>query len=173
MKYAFIIGSNAFVVPSKVITYAENGSDNEFLRINSIHHDQAPPSPQTYLNCDINLNDLDGTPVNVVDNKLVNASLYEIQTSQYNVKVNRPDGSTLVHIHQLDDEAAMTLEHNITAELEVNTPVAVIRIFGEFKLGGLNIQAENEKLFINDDAWGNSVLAGTNQLRLTAGGVVL
>ena len=173
MKYAFIVGSNAFVVPGKVIVYSDNGAEKEFLRINSIHHDQGLPSPQTYLNCDINVTDLDGTPVNVVDNQLVNASTYSLHTAVDSVKINRPDGSTLIHIHQLDDESALSLEHNIAAELEVNTPVAAIRIFGAFRLGDIDIQAENEKLFINNDGWGNSVLAGTNQLKLTADGVVL
>ena len=173
MKYAFIIGSNAFVVPGKVISYDDNGTEKEFLRINSIHHDQSPPAPQTYLNCDINITDGDGTPVNIVANKLVNAGSYKVTTELSSLEITKPDGNTLIHIQQLDDEAAMSLEHNITAELEVNMPVAAIRIFGDFKLGNLDISAENEKLFINGDGWGNSVQAGLNRLKFTEDGVVL
>jgi hypothetical protein len=40
-------------------------------------------------------------------------------------------------------------------------------------VGGLRITAENEKLYVNDIGYGNSVLAGKNQLHFTANGVVL
>jgi hypothetical protein len=173
MKYAYIIGSNAFVVPSKVISYADGGEDHEFLRINSVYHDQSPPSPETYLDCDININDIDGTPFILVANKAVTGSHFTVETERNSINVLRPDGTSLIHIQQLDDESAMNLEHNISAELEVNMPVAAIRLFGEFKLGSLYINAENEKLFINDDGYANSVLAGANQLKFTTDGVVL
>jgi len=173
MKYAFIIGSNAFVVPGKVITYDDNGTEKEFLRINSIHHDQSPPSPQTFLNCDLNITAMDGTPVNLVANQLVNGASYRLTIAPDSIEIIKPDGNTLIHIQQLDDESAMSLEHNITAELEVNMPVAAIRIFGDFKLGKLDISAENEKLFINGDGWGNSVQAGLNRLKFTEEGIVL
>jgi hypothetical protein len=73
----------------------------------------------------------------------------------------------------LDEDSAMSLEHNISAELEVNIPVVAIRVFGDFKLGDLDIKAENEKLFINGDGWGNSVLGGLKRLKFTEEGVVL
>ena len=79
----------------------------------------------------------------------------------------------ILQIQQLDDESAMALEHNIVAELEVNMPIAAIRIFGDFKAGGLNISAENEKLFINDTGYGTSAMHGKNSLQFTADGVVL
>jgi len=173
MKYAYIIGSSAFVVPSKVISYADQGKEKEFLRINSIYHDQSPPAEQTFLDCDINIKDINGTAVTILANKAATGAPYTIQTEKGSVQVFKPNGDTLIHIQQLDDESAMALEHNIVAELEVNTPVAVIRIFGEFNLGDLYVNCENEKLFINDNGYANSVLAGDNQLRFTEEGVVL
>jgi hypothetical protein len=174
MKYAYIIGSNAFVVPGNVISYTGQQEEKEFLRINEIYHDPSPHhQEQPSLNCDINIRDIDGTPVTIIANKLVNASAYHIITDRDSVKVTRPDGSVLVHIHQLDEDSAMSLEHNITAELEVSMPVVAIRIFGDFKLDDLDIRAENEKLFINGDGWGNSVLAGLKRLKFTEDGVVL
>jgi hypothetical protein len=173
MKYAYIIGSSAFVVPSKVITYAGQGEDHEFLRINSIYHDQSPPAPETFLDCDLNITDTDGTPVTILANKPVTNAPYSIKTERDSLHVIKPNGNTLIHIQQLDDESAMALEHNIVAELEVNMPIAVIRIFGEFKLGNLYVNCENEKLFINDNGYANSVQAGANQLRFTEEGVVL
>ena len=173
MKYAYIIGSNAFVVPSKVVGYTDNGEKKEFLRINSVYHYDSRHNEQPVLDCDINITDVDGTPINVVANKLVNASSHKITLMYDSVMISRADGSVVIHVHQLDEESAMSLEHNITAELEVNMPVAAIRIFGDFKLGHLHILAENEKLFINGDGWGNSVLGGVNQLMFTDEGVVL
>jgi hypothetical protein len=173
MKYAYIIGSNAFVVPGKVVGYTDNGEEKQFLRINAVYHDDPPHEGQPVLDCDINITDVDGTPITVVNNKLVNAAKHKISLNYDSVMITRPDGSVVIHVHQLDEDSAMSLEHNITAELEVNMPVAAIRIFGDFKVGHLHILAENEKLFINGDGWGNSVLGGLNQLMFTEEGVVL
>jgi hypothetical protein len=173
MKYAYIIGSNAFVVPSPVINYLDNGEEKEFLRINSIYHDLPPKAEQTALNVSLNVKDHNGSTITVTNNNAAPNSTFRVETERDSVKLVSRDGSTIVHIHQLDDDSAMALEHNITAELEVNTPVAVIRIFGDFLLGGLHISAENEKLFINRDGYANSVLAGKNQLKFAAEGVVL
>ena len=171
MKYAYIIGSNAFVVHSKVISFTYHGEDKEFLRINSIYHDQPPSAPETHLDCDINIQDMNGTPVTLLANKAVNPGPYTVKTTRDSVEVLSTDGSTLIHVHQMDDDTAMSLEHNITAELEVSVPVVVIRIFGDFILGDLHISAQNEKLFVNNNGYGNSVQAGLNQLRFTEEGV--
>jgi len=173
MKYAYIIGSNAFVVPSNVVSYTHNGEEKEFLKVNSVYH-HLPPSPgETVLNCDILVKDSDGEPVIVLANQLVTAGSYTVQTKKDSIMVLRQDGSTLVHIHQLEERVAMSLEHNITAELEVNMPVAVIRIFGDFMLDGLHVMAENEKLFLNKNVLANSVLPGKHHLLFTEEGVVL
>lgn len=173
MKYAFIIGSNAFVVPSNVVSYRDHNENKAFLKINSIYHEGKDRGLISELDCDINISDADGTAVNVVSNKLQNAPGYKVAAVYDSVMVTRADGSTLIHIHQLDEDTAMSLEHNIIAELEVNMPIAVIRIFGDFMLDDLHIIAENEKLFINEDGWGNSVRAGEKDLRFSDAGVLL
>jgi len=173
MKYAYIIGSNAFVVPSNVISYNNEGEEKEFLRINSVYHHLPPHAGETFLNCDIYVRDMDAEPVIILANQLVTAGPYNIQTENDSIMVLRQDGSTLVHIHQLEESAAMSLEHNITAELEVNMPVAVIRIFGDFMLDGLHVMAENEKLYLNKNGLANSVLPGKHHLLFTEEGVVL
>ena len=146
MKYAFVIGSSAFVVPRNTVSYEENGSGKEFLRINAIYHDLAKPEA-SFLDISLDIKDIDGTPIAVRNNSFDGGMSYTIKKERDSVKVLRADGSLVIHVHQLDDDSAMSLEHNITAELEVNTPVAVIRLNGEFKVGGLHIRAENEKLF--------------------------
>ncbi len=173
MKYAFIIGSNAFVVASKVLSYADSDGEKEFLRINSIYHDLPPGAKEPHLDIDLDIKDIDGTPILMLANHTLSSSSYTMKQERNSVQVLRADGSLIMHVHQLDDDSAMSLEHNITAELEVNMPIVVIRINGEFMAGGLRISAENEKLYINDIVYANSVLAGKNQLHFTTNGVVL
>jgi hypothetical protein len=170
MKYAFIIGSSAFIVPHGVISYADGEYSKEILRVKSIYHDNKPGS---FLSVDADINDINGAEIKIKDNQAVAALGFTVKTERDSIKVLRSDGSLVIQIHQLDDESAMNLEHNITAELEVNTPIAVIRINGDFKAEGLNISAENEKLFINDNGYATSALAGNDNLQFTAAGVVL
>ncbi|MDB5132587.1 MAG: hypothetical protein JWR02_2336 [Mucilaginibacter sp.] len=172
MKYAFVIGSNAFVVPRNRINYGEAGHENEFLRINSVYHD-LPNAETSSLNIDLDIRDVNGTQVTILANTLKAGAPYTLKKERDSIWILKPDGSILIQVHQLDDESAMALEHNIAAELEVNTPVAVIRLTGEFMAGELHIRAENEKLFINDNGYANSVLVGVNELRFSSEGVVL
>jgi len=173
MKYAYLFGTSAFVVPSKVVSYIDGSDDKEFLRINSIHHDLAPPAEEPTLNIDLHINDTDGTPILMLGNLISENLPYTEEKEKDSVKVLRADGSTVIHVHQIDDEAAMRLEHNITAEFEVNMPLVVIRVTGEFRLGNIHVNAENEKLFVNKAGYANSALAGTNQVVFTPDGVVL
>ena len=172
MKYAFVIGSNAFVVPRNTISYDTDGGDKEFLRINAIYHD-LPGKETSFLDVSLDVRDAHGNAVTLRSNEPVVGLSCTVKRERDNIYVLNPDGSTIIQIHQLDDDSAMALEHNITAELEVNTPVAVIRITGDFRVGNLHIRAENEKLFINDNGYGNSVLAGENDLKFSSEGVVL
>jgi hypothetical protein len=172
MKYAFVIGSNAFVVPRNRINYGGAEHENEFLRINSVYHD-LPNAETSFLDIDLDIKDVNGTQVTVLANNLKTGAPYTLKKERDSIWVLKPDGSVLVQVHQLDDESAMALEHNIVAELEVNTPVAVIRLTGDFMAGDLRIRAENEKLFINENGYANSVLAGANELRFSVEGVVL
>ena len=170
MKYAFIIGSNAFIVPNGVISYADKDGSKEILRINSIYHTNKPGS---VLSVDLNINDTTGTAIKLTANIIEGNANFKVKEERDSVKVLRADGSPVIHIQQLDDNTAMDLEHNITSELELNSPIAVIRIFGDFKAEDLNISAENEKLFINDNGYATSAMTGKNQLEFTAAGVVI
>lgn len=173
MKYAYIIGSNAYVVSSNVLSYDDGHGDREFLTINSIYHGDAAHAGDSYLDCDCEISDIDGTPFVMKNGNPVGETPYRVERKRDSIKVLRADGSELIHIHQLDDRIAMSLEHNIIAELEVNMPVVAIRLSGEFKTGSLCITAENEKLYINNNGYGNSVLGGEQQLKFSADGVVL
>lgn len=169
MKYAFVFGSSAFIVPNGVISYADGENIKQILRIQSIYHDTQPNS---FLSVDLNIKDDKGNQVILAGSDKEFGSLFNVESKRDSVKILNGDGSTLIHIHQLDDVSAMSLEHNITAEFEVNMPLAVIRITGDFMVEDLHILAENEKLYINDNGYATSALAG-NHLRFTAAGVDL
>jgi len=173
MRYAYVIGSNAFIVSSRVVVYRYNNEDKEFLRINSIYRDLPPTAEDITLNINLRIEDIDGSEINMESNKLPKGSKFKLIKERDFVKVLRPDDSLIIHIHQLDDKAAMSLEHNISAELDVNSPVVAIRITGEFLPGKLYVKAENEKFYINKNGYGNSVLNGKNQLTFSAEGIVL
>jgi hypothetical protein len=173
MKYAFVIGSNAFIVPRGAISYGDHDFGKEFLKINSIYHDLPPSAEKTFLEVDLDIKDTDGSPIAVLANKPVNGASFTVDKERDSIKVLRADGSLIIHVHQLDDDSAMSLEHNITAELEVHAPIAVIRITGEFIVDNLHVIAENEKLYINDNGYATSALAGKNRLKFTSAGVVL
>ena len=169
MKYAFVFGTSAFIVPNGVISYADGENIKQVLRIQSIYHDTQPNS---FLSVDLNIKDDKGNQLILAGSNREFGSLFKVESHRDSVKVLKDDGSLLIHVHQLDDEAAMSLEHNITAEFEVNTPLAVIRITGDFMVEDVHVIAENEKLFLNDDGYATSALAG-NHLRFTANGIDL
>jgi hypothetical protein len=170
MKYAFIIGSNAFIVPRGTINYEDRENEKVFLRVNTIYHDTNAGS---FLDIDLNIKDIDGTPVIIAGNAPVTGAPYAVKKERDSIKILRSDGSLIINVHQLDDEAAMGLEHNITAELDVNAPVAVIRISGEFLVASLRISAENEKLYINNNGYATTAMVGKNSLKFTSAGVVV
>ena len=173
MKYAFIIGSNAFIIPRGAISYGEPGNEKDFLKINSIYHDTKAPAQTSLLDIDLDIKDMDGSLVTIKANEPVTGAPYTVYKERNSVKVLRLDGSLIIHVHQLDDESAMGLEHNITAELELNAPLAAIRVSGEFFVDSLHIRAENEKLFINDNIYATSAMAGHNKLIFTSDGVAI
>ncbi|HEY8930474.1 MAG TPA: hypothetical protein VIM55_14835 [Mucilaginibacter sp.] len=168
MKYAFIIGSSAFIVRGHTISYGESGNWKPFLRIKTLAEPNGPN-----LDIDLDIKDTDGKPVTLFSNKPITGAPYNVMTTHDGVKVLRLDGSTIIHVHQLKDEDAMALEHNIVAELEVHSPVVAIRISGEFFVDRLHVRAENEKLFINENGYATSALAGSNDLKFTSEGVLL
>jgi len=115
MKYAFIVGSNAFIIPHGAISNGEH----DFLKINSIYHDTSDLGANSTFNIDLNIKDVDGSAIDIRANNAVIGASYSVIKQRDRIKVLRADGSTIIHVHQLDYEAAMGLEHNIVAELEV------------------------------------------------------
>lgn len=169
MKYAFVFGTSAFIIPQNVIKYANEDSSKEIIRINSALR---PDRPDSVFSVDLDINDAAGNLVRITDNRAESEGSYTVTADSNSVTVLNADSSLLIKVHQLDWETAMNLEHNITAEFEANSPLAVIRINGDFMAEDLHIISENEKLYVNDDIWATAALAGES-LRFTAEGVIL
>jgi hypothetical protein len=171
MKYAFILGTNAFIVPHGTINQRIDDKVTPFLAIHSIYRDQQADSALV-VNADFK--DLEGRDISIRNNAADNAYGLTIKTERNMFHLVKPDGTIVLDVHQLDDESALGLEHYIVAELEVNEPVVVIRVRGEFMLeNNLLIKAENEKLFLNDDVYATSAMTGHGDLVFTLEGVVL
>jgi hypothetical protein len=168
MKYAFVMGSAAFIVPHGVIRYSDEETSNEILRVNSLWHDNEPNS---VFSIDLDIKDTHGNGVIVNNNQALGTGVKVIADGR-SVQVLDESGVNIIKVIQMDDKTAMSLEHNITAEFEVNLPLAAIRIFGDFFTHDLHIHAENEKFYINDDGYATSALAG-DDLRFTPEGVSL
>ena len=170
MKYAFVIGSNAFIVPHGVISCTSGDTTKEILRVNSVH---TPNEPGSHLSVDVNIEDSDGNHIQINNNTMLSQGNLQLTHDHEMLRVVQPDGRIIFNVQQLDDKTWEALEHNIVAEIEISQPIAVIRIFGDFKTEGLHVMAENEKLFINDNGYATSAMHGTRELKLTPDGVVL
>lgn len=149
------MGSNAFFTSHNVISYAANGDTREFLRINhTVKH--KPGATATPLGVNVDVCDARGTAVKLSDNVIGTPGFHVEQTND-RVRILKSDDSLIIDIHELSDEAAAGLSHHITAELEKEDYVVVIRLNGHFRIGDLHISIDNEKLFIDDNSYAESV----------------
>ena len=163
MKYAFIIGSNSFIVPGNTLVYTDHNIN--FLRINSIYQDRPAGQNSTVLDVDLDIKDIDGTAIRINRNEPAETGRADVAVNKDRLHITRSDGTTIIDIHQMDDDSAMALEHNIVAELEVHSPVVAIRVRGNFMVDDLHLEIDNEKLFVNGNAYANSTQAGKLNLQ--------
>ena len=173
MNYAFILGSNSYIVPGNTISFTENQQPQNFLRILSIHKDTSPDQPWSVLKIDADFKDNEGHVIKLVSNKAQEAPAFDILEQPDRVHITKPGGETVLDVHQMTWKTAMQLEHNIVAELEAHQPVVPIRIRGNVTLGGLHIEMDNEKLFIDANSYANSTLSGKTDLRFSHEGVLI
>ncbi|OCX52642.1 hypothetical protein BEL04_14445 [Mucilaginibacter sp. PPCGB 2223] len=169
MKYAFVLGSNAYIANQGVITFFEDTQEKEFLRVRSVF--KPVREGNTELAVNIHIKNREGYNIDVLDNKTMNST--RIDDSPGRFKVFNTDGSTLIDVHQLEKHDYMHLSHHITAELERYEHIAVIRVFGHFMVGDHRISIDNEKLFIDNESFAESVLIGQGGVQLRADGVLL
>lgn len=172
MKYAFIMGSNAFITSHNVISYATNGESKEFVRINhTVKH--KPGAVATPLDVNVDVCDARGTSVKLSDNVIATPGFHVEQTND-RVRILKSDDSLIIDIHELSDEAIAGLSHHITAELDREDYIVVIRLNGHFRVGDLHISIDNEKLFIDDNSYAESVqVEHSGGIVFTAAGLLM
>jgi len=171
MKYAFIMGSNSFIVPGNTLVYTDHNID--FLRINSIFRERPAGQGSTELDVDLDIKDTDGTAIKMKRNEPAQTGKNDVSVHKDRLHITRPDGNTIIDIHQLDEDTAMGLEHNIIAELEALEPDVVIRVRGNFMVDDLHIEIDNEKLFVNGNSYANSTQTGKLNLQFHHDSVVI
>jgi|SRR5581483_9216054 len=128
MKYAFILGSNSYIVPNNTISFSEGDEPHNFLRIVSVYRDTPPDQPRAALTIDAEFKDNEGHLVRISGNKPETPISLDIMEKPDRVLITKPDGHVVLDVHQMDHRTAMHLEHNIVAELEVHAPVIPIRL---------------------------------------------
>ena len=173
MKYAFIMGSNSFIVPSNTLVYQNNDQAINFLRIVSFNQYVPVGYGQSALEVDLDITDATGNIIKFKTNHPETMGDFKVTEQSDRLLITRPDGSLIIDVHQLDEDTAMGLEHNIIAELEALAPEATIRMRGNFRVNDLHIEIDNEKLFVNGNAYANSTLTGKGNLQFTNEGVVI
>jgi hypothetical protein len=170
MKYAFLLGSNVFIIPSNVISYVDNDETNEFLRIISICHDNGQHSE---LTIDTDLKDTEGRGLKIENNEIIISFGYKVSRSPDRILAKGFNNDTVLDIEQLSKESTRRLDHNIVAELEANAPDAVFRIRGDFMMGKMHIAIDNEKLSIGRDSYASAAVTGESGLKFTPSGLVV
>ncbi len=169
MKYAFILGSNAYIASHGVITFFEDTQEKEFLKIQSIF--KPVKAGNTELSVDLHIKNTEGNAIDLIGNKASN--ILDIDESPERLRIFNANGSTMIDVHQLEQHDYMALSHHITAELGRYDPIAVIRLYGHFMVGNHRISIDNEKLFIDNESFAESVLIGRGGVQLRTDGVLL
>jgi len=169
MKYAFILGSNAYIASHGVITFFEDTQEKEFLKIQSIF--KPVKEGNTELSVDLHITSSGGYNIDMLANKAIGVS--HIDESPERLRIINADGTTMIDVHQLEKHDYMALSHHITAELGRYDEMAVIRLYGHFMVGNHRISIDNEKLFIDNESFAESVLIGRGGVQLRTDGVLL
>ena len=171
MKYAFIMGSNSFIVPGNTLVYTDHNIN--FLRINSVYRDRPEGQNPTVLDVDLDIKDTDGTVIMINKNEPSQTGKADVSVHKARLHITRADGTTIIDVLQMDEDSAMRLEHNIIAELEALAPDVVIRVRGNFIVDDLHLEIDNEKLFVNGNSYANSPQTGKLNLEFNHDSVVI
>jgi acyl CoA:acetate/3-ketoacid CoA transferase len=154
MKYAFILGSNAFITSHGAISYNDKGETKEFIKINKTVKNKSGTAGS--LDVSVDIKDTDGASVKLTGS-IIESTGFHLEQTNDRIKLLKPDNSTIIDIHELSDKAAAGLSHHIIAELDTQSPITVIRLFGHFMAGSHHISIDNEKVFIDGNSYAESV----------------
>lgn len=157
MKYAFIFASNIYMSQQPTVSYADNDTTTEFLKVltfkRNIKHDQH----HTALAVDANVNLEDGSSFKITNNVLDGGLTgYELHNQEDKVCVMKND-TVFFEVHQLPEADWDTLQTHILNEIQVQEPEAVFIVRGDFWVNGHHIIVDSEKLFVDNDSYATGV----------------
>ena len=172
MKYAFILGSNAFLVSKPVISFVENGTTHDLIRLNRIY-DHAKSGTDTLLDVDTDVTlPHKGGSIRLKGNKADElASGYHVKEDSKQVMILGNEDSIILDIHQLDDDAIAGLSSHVINELNWHEPYIAIRVRGAFAVGEHEIEIDNEKIFIDNESYAETVHVGDEGVLLSTAGI--
>src|SRR3569623_1866062 len=98
MKYAFLFGSNVFVVPDNTISYVDNILSTRFLRIVSVHKDDPSGERRSVLTIDADIKDNEGHVLRNTKNRSEDTSNFLNHDTYDRVLVNKPNGPTVLEV---------------------------------------------------------------------------
>ncbi|QQL50362.1 hypothetical protein [Mucilaginibacter ginkgonis] len=172
MKYALLFGSNAFFVNRPIITSTLDGNEIELLKINSAYREAVNGQSATSLSVSSNVSSVNGTAIDVSENSF-NQANHNVDVTTNQVHITDSHGNTVLDILQILPEAIDGLSSHVLNELHNIGEAIVIRIRGDFMVGDHHISIDNEKLFIDDDVYAESVQVGENGVEFGPNGVVI
>lgn len=156
MKYAFLLGSNAFIVDQPVITYEQDGIVTEILRVKSLYRRIDSSSDVHQLVVDTNFKDSAGHNIALADNDFDHSD-YKVTRTEKQIHVTNGSDHAVLDVLQLDDNAVAGLSSHVINELGHVNVDYLIRLRGDFMVGDHHITIDNEKMFVDDDVIAESV----------------
>jgi hypothetical protein len=156
MKYAFVLASNVYISHEPVISYADNNSQTEILRITSYKPHKKHDQHHTALAIDANIFLEGGQPLKITGNSFDNAAGHQVNTTDDILSLNK-SGEVVFEVHQFPEEDFSSLQSHIYNEIEAQGVDIVFIVRGNFWVDGHHIIIDNEKLFIDEDSYATGV----------------
>jgi hypothetical protein len=172
MKYAFILGSNAFLVSKPVISFTENGETRDLIKLNRTYEPHKTGA-DSFLDVDTDV----ALPHKGAGLKLKNNSAngsavgYHVKESDRQVMVLGGDEHIILDVHQLDADAIRGLSSHVINELDWHEPYIAIRVRGAFSVGDHEIEIDNEKVFIDNESYAETVHVGNDGVVFSPQGI--
>src|ERR1700756_1439392 len=98
MKYAFLFGSNVFVVPGNTISYVDNEQATRFLRIVSVHKEDPEGEKRSVLSVDADIKDNEGHALHITNNKPGDITNFLVHETYNHLLISKRNGSTVLDV---------------------------------------------------------------------------
>ncbi len=167
MTYAFILATNVYISHQKTVSYADNDSQTEFLKILTYQPGKRHDSNDKKLVIDASIAPDNGDPLTINNNVIKEPGGYQVQVKDNQVNIFKENKEILLEVIQLAEGDFKNLQSHINNEIRAQNPEAVFIIKGDFWVSGRHIIIDNEKLFVGDDTYATGVTNNPEGVMLT------